>query len=140
MRNWMRVIRLPMMFGRKLRRIKSRSCAAGGVCESQSVSAGFAALSEIFGRNRSRNRRANTIINSLLGQRAEPKPKINPDQPAGVVEKSNSVSHLSYDSQLGNLIALRMFYANVPAYKPNETDIKLVEGFDASNRQKSKVF
>jgi hypothetical protein len=67
---------------------------------------------------------ANTIINKILGQRAVAKTKINPNQPAATAEKSNSVAHLSYDSRLGNLSALREFYTNVSAYQPNETDLK----------------
>jgi len=72
---------------------------------------------------------ANTIINKLLGDGKKPKP-VNPDQPGGAAQQSHSTSHLSYDSRLGNLTALREYYANVSAYQPNETDIKL-DGFDA---------
>ena len=73
---------------------------------------------------------ANTIINKILGVRSTPKPKIDPNQPAGTVKAAVSVSHLSFDSRLGNITDLREYYANVTAYKPNETDIK-VTGFDA---------
>ena len=62
---------------------------------------------------------ANTIINKILGERSSPKAKVDPNRPAAAAESSNSVSHLSYDSRLGNLSALREFYANVSAYKPN---------------------
>jgi|GEM_PF-3337063 len=68
---------------------------------------------------------ANTIINKILGARSTPKPKIDPNQPAGAIENSSSVSHLSFDSRLGNFMDLREFYANVTAYKPNEADLKL---------------
>jgi hypothetical protein len=73
---------------------------------------------------------ANTIINKILGQRSIPKPKINPNAPAAEIEKSNSVSHLSYDSKLGSVGALREMYANISAFVPNEDPIKLT-GFDA---------
>lgn len=73
---------------------------------------------------------ANTIINKLLGVRSTPKPTVDPNQPAGAAETSNSVSRQSYDSRLGNMLALREYYANIPEYKPNENDIKLT-GLDA---------
>ncbi len=72
---------------------------------------------------------ANTIINKILGVRSTPAAKIKLDQPGPKVEKTISASHMSYDSRLGNLQALRAFYANVTAYKPNENPIKL-DGFD----------
>ena len=73
---------------------------------------------------------ANTIINKILGVRSTPKPKVDPNQPAAAVENSNSVSRQSYDSRLGNLLALREYYANVTDYKPNENTIS-IGGLDA---------
>ena len=72
----------------------------------------------------------NTVINDLLGEGTASKPPADPDNPAADIEKSNSVSQMSYDSRLGNLVRLRELFANIAAYKPNEDDIKL-DAFDA---------
>jgi len=68
---------------------------------------------------------AASYINNLLGQRSAPKPKDNPDVPAGDAIKTHSVSQMSYDSQYGNLVGYRAFLGNISAYKPNEDLIKL---------------
>ncbi len=68
---------------------------------------------------------ANTYVNKLVGKRSTPATPDNPDTPADEAAKKHSVSQLSFDSQLGNLIAYREFLGNVTAYKPNEEDKKL---------------
>lgn len=68
---------------------------------------------------------AYTYINKILADRAAPKPKVNPDLPAAEAENSNSVSHQSYDSKLGNLIGYREFAASVSVYQPNEDAVKI---------------
>jgi len=73
---------------------------------------------------------ANTVINKILGQRSTPRPRLNPNNSAAEAERTNSVSHQSYDSRLGNAGVLRETYANISAYAPNEEEISL-EGFDA---------
>ena len=68
---------------------------------------------------------ANTLISKLLRPSGKKKQQLDPNQPAAAVEKTNSVSHQSYDAIYGNLLALREFYANVSAYAPNENEVKL---------------
>jgi hypothetical protein len=68
---------------------------------------------------------AASYIDNLLGTNGAPKPKDNPDTPANEALNSHSVSHLSYDSRYGNLVAYRAFLGNVSAYQPNEDPITL---------------
>jgi hypothetical protein len=65
-----------------------------------------------------------TYAAKLLGTRIS-KPKTNPDAPAAEAARSNSASHLSFDSQSGNLIGYRQCIGNVATYVPNEIEIKL---------------
>lgn len=64
-----------------------------------------------------------TLINSILGQRAAPKIKDNPDTPENEAANQHSVSQLSYSSQLGNIRSYGVYLGNVTKYTPNETDI-----------------
>ncbi len=68
---------------------------------------------------------ANSQINKILGQRAAPKPKVNPDAPAQEAAQINSVSHQSYDSRLGNFIGYRELTNSISAYQPNEDEVKI---------------
>ncbi len=68
---------------------------------------------------------AQTYFRPLLGTRAAPKIKDDPNTTANEAEKSNSVSKLSYDSMSGNLVALRQFLPVVTAFVPNEEAVKL---------------
>ncbi len=68
---------------------------------------------------------ANTIINKLLDTGKKKILPLDPNLPAATIEQKNSTSHRSNDSRLGNLIALREFYASTSAFAPNESDIKL---------------
>lgn len=64
-----------------------------------------------------------TLINSILGQRAAPKIKDNPDTPENEAANQHSVSQLSYASQLGNVRSYGVFIGNVTKYPSNETDV-----------------
>ncbi len=84
---------------------------------------------------------AETYIRKILGTRATPKIKDNPDTPENEAAASNSAAQLSYDSRLGNLRGYRAFLGNMPIYNPNETDVKLTTADtiidDAENSNKA---
>lgn len=73
---------------------------------------------------------ANTAYKKVLKPSGKKKETLDPNQPAVAVEKTNSTSHRSYDSQAGNLIAVREMLTNISAYTPNEDGIKVAD-FDA---------
>lgn len=89
---------------------------------------------------------AGSYINNLIGKRAVPKAKDNPDTPANEALRTHSVSQMSFDSQYGNLVGYRAFLGNIPEYKPNEDPIKLTAlddllmECDASNAAVSSGF
>lgn len=64
-----------------------------------------------------------TLINSILGQRAAPRVKDNPATPENEAANQHSVSQLSYASQLGNVRSYGVYVGNVAKYVPNETDV-----------------
>jgi hypothetical protein len=72
---------------------------------------------------------AETFIRKLSGGRKSPKvkadPKANPAAPAGEAPTTRSSSQMSYDNQIGHFESYIEIVKNVPAYKPNEADLKL---------------
>ena len=71
---------------------------------------------------------ADTFVRKLSGSRKSPKPKDDPNAPAGEGNQSggsSSASQMSYDNQVGNFEAYIEILKNVPAYNPNEADLKV---------------
>ena len=64
-----------------------------------------------------------TLINSILGQRAALKIKDNPDTPENEAANQHSVSQLSYSSQLGNVRSYGVYLGNVAKYPSNESEV-----------------
>lgn len=68
---------------------------------------------------------AETPYRKLIGTRKTPKIKDNPATPEDESKGSKSASQMSYDNQLGNLGAYLAILSNIPAYNPNEADLKI---------------
>ena len=72
---------------------------------------------------------AETFIRKLSGGRKSPKVKADPNaKPGDLAAKaptSSSASQMSYDNQVGHFESYIEVVKNVPAYKPNETDLKV---------------
>ena len=68
---------------------------------------------------------AETFIRKLSGGRKSPRLKDDPSTPENEAEASSSASQLSYDNQIGNFESYIEIVKNVPAYNPNEADLKV---------------
>jgi hypothetical protein len=71
---------------------------------------------------------AETHVRKIVGRRATPKPKTaagTPGTPDETPRASHSSAQTSFENQLGNFGAYLAVLSNVPAYKPNEPDLKL---------------
>jgi hypothetical protein len=71
---------------------------------------------------------AEEFIRKLGGGRKSPKPKNDPNAPPGGAPGnggSSSASQMSYDNQIGNFESYIEIVRNVPAYNPNEADLKV---------------
>jgi hypothetical protein len=68
---------------------------------------------------------AETYIRKLGGGRKSPKVKDDPATPGDESKGSSSASQLSYDNQIGNFESYIELLKNVPAYNPNEADLKV---------------
>lgn len=68
---------------------------------------------------------ADTSIRKLSGSRKSPKVKDDPKTPGDESKASSSASQMSYDNQIGNLESYIEIVRNIPAYNPNETDLKV---------------
>ncbi len=68
---------------------------------------------------------AQTILKPILGSSKPKPPTENPDTPAAKAIASHALSQRSSAGILAALVAYRQFAANVTAYAPNETDVKL---------------
>jgi hypothetical protein len=70
----------------------------------------------------------------------------DPATPAVEGEKQHSASQMSFDNRRGNFVAFVAILANVPAYNPNENDLKLsslqavLADLDAKNNAVSTTF
>jgi hypothetical protein len=62
-----------------------------------------------------------------------------PPRPAGESSTNRSSSEMSYDNQIGHFESYIEVVKNVPAYKPNEADLKLtaLTAFAADLKAKS---
>lgn len=89
---------------------------------------------------------ADTLVLKLTGGRKTKKIKNDPNTPADESAKQNSASQMSYDNQVGNFTAFVALLANVPAYAPNENELKLaslqalVTDLDARNKAVSTAY
>lgn len=73
---------------------------------------------------------AETLVRKLTGGRKTPKAKNvadNQSTPENEAVVNHSASQMSYDNRIGNFGAYIAILQNVPEYKPNETDLKLVD-------------
>ncbi|MDX6614843.1 MAG: hypothetical protein QOD75_4029 [Blastocatellia bacterium] len=68
---------------------------------------------------------AETHVRKLTGGRKSTKTKHDPNTPEAEAAKQHSASQMSYDNQLGNFNAYVAVLNNVPAYAPNEDELKL---------------
>lgn len=72
---------------------------------------------------------AETFVRKLSGGRKTPKVKTDPQAdataPGGDTPTSRSSSQMSYDNQVGHFESYVEVVKNVPAYKPNEADLKV---------------
>ncbi|HEV7797672.1 MAG TPA: hypothetical protein VGO73_05935 [Pyrinomonadaceae bacterium] len=68
---------------------------------------------------------ADTSIRKLSGGRKSPKLKDDPATPADESKGSSSASQMSYDNQVGHFESYIEIVRNVPAYNPNEADLKV---------------
>lgn len=71
---------------------------------------------------------AQAFVRKLTGARSSPRVKAVPDTPATPENEagaSHSASQMSYDNRLGHLSGYIEILKNVPAYNPNEADLKL---------------
>jgi hypothetical protein len=72
---------------------------------------------------------AETFIRKLSGGRKSPKvkaePQATPAAPAGETPTTRSSSQMSYDNQVGHFESYIEVVKNVPAYKPNEAELKV---------------
>lgn len=69
-----------------------------------------------------------TYVRKLSGGRKSAKPKDDPNAAEGESQGSGgsgSASQMSYDNQVGNFEAYIEILKNVPAYNPNEADLKV---------------
>jgi hypothetical protein len=87
---------------------------------------------------------AETSIRKLSGGRKSPKPREDANTPANESQGSggsSSASQLSYENQIGNFESYIEIVKNVPAYNPNETDLKVtaLTAFAASLTAKSNA-
>jgi hypothetical protein len=89
---------------------------------------------------------AQTNLRKVTGARKSPKTKPNPATPEGETEKQHSASQMSFDNRRGNVAAYVALLANVPAYNPNENELKLsslqalVSELDAKNSAVSAAY
>jgi hypothetical protein len=88
---------------------------------------------------------AETFIRKLSGGRKSPKvkadPQATPAAPAGETPTTRSSSQMSYDNQVGHFESYIEVVKNVPAYKPNEAELKLaaLTAFAADLKDKSNA-
>lgn len=68
---------------------------------------------------------AKTSLRKLTGARKTAKVKDDPATPEDESKASKSASQMSYDNQLGNAAAFLAILSNIPAYNPNEPDLKI---------------
>jgi hypothetical protein len=71
---------------------------------------------------------AETFVRNLSGARKSPKPPDDPnraEREGKASGKSSSASQMSYDNQVGNFESYIEILKNVPAYNPNEADLKV---------------
>jgi hypothetical protein len=68
---------------------------------------------------------AQTNILKITGDRRSAKTKDNPATPGDESKGSHSASQMSSENRLGNFEAYLEILKQVPAYNPNETDLKL---------------
>src|SRR5205807_566713 len=72
---------------------------------------------------------AETFIRKLSGGRKSPKVKADPNAkpaaPAAKAPTSSSASQMSYDNRVGHFESYIEVVKNVPAYKPNEAELKV---------------
>lgn len=84
---------------------------------------------------------ADTFVRKLTGKRKTPKaPAVpdNPNTPENEAGANHSASQMSYDNQLGNFAGYVEVLSNVPAYNPNEPDLKVSALKDLSVALKAK--
>jgi len=88
---------------------------------------------------------AETFIRKLSGGRKSPKvkadPNATPTAPAGEGPTTRSSSQMSYDNQVGHFESYIEVVKNVPAYKPNEAELKVaaLTAFAADLKDKSNA-
>ena len=68
---------------------------------------------------------AETFIRKLSGGRKSAKIKDDPNTPEDESKASRSASQMSYDNQIGTFESYIELLKNVPAYNPNEADLKV---------------
>lgn len=68
---------------------------------------------------------AETFIRKLGGGRKSAKLEDDPNTPGDESKGSSSASQMSYDNQIGNFESYTQLVSNVPAYNPNEADLKV---------------
>lgn len=89
---------------------------------------------------------AETFVRKLSGARSSLKVKDDPATPENEAAASHSASQMSYDNRLGHLSGFIEVLKNVPAYNPNETDLKvtaltaLLADLQAKNNAVSSTF
>lgn len=84
---------------------------------------------------------ADIFIRKLSGSRKSPKLKDDPKTPEDESKGSSSASQMSYDNRIGNFESYIEIVKNVPAYNPNEADLKVtaLTAFAASLTAKSNA-
>lgn len=69
---------------------------------------------------------AQTNLRKVTGARKSAKVKNDPNTPADETAKQHSASQMSFENRRGNFNTYVSILANVPAYNPNEADLKVV--------------
>lgn len=81
---------------------------------------------------------AKSVRRNIVGRRATPKAKEDPDTPAAQATKSHSTSQLSYENIIGNVDDYIAILATVDTYAPNEAELTIAGLTALSNDLKAK--